>query len=80
MNGLWAKALFAGMLLSLSATSFAGQESDLYSNLDAGKVQTVVAYGTSLTASGAWVQQLGDDLNQRYPGRATVINSGKGSM
>ncbi|MGE8145910.1 SGNH/GDSL hydrolase family protein [Pseudomonas frederiksbergensis] len=80
MNGLWAKALFAGMLLSLSTASFAGQESDLYSNLDAGKAQTVVAYGTSLTASGAWVQQLGDDLNQRYPGRATVINSGKGSM
>lgn len=80
MNGLWAKALFTGVLLSLSATSFAGQESNLYSNLDAGKSQTVVTYGTSLTAFGAWVQQLGDDLNRRYPGRATVINSGEGAM
>ncbi len=41
--------------------------------------QTVVAYGTSLTAqpaAGQWVNDLRTWLNSEYPGLATVINSG----
>ena len=38
--------------------------------------QTIVAYGTSLTEGGSWVKDLADALEKKYPGLATVINSG----
>ena len=49
-------------------------------NLEAGKPQHVVTYGTSLTAGGAWVGLLRAALEERYPGLATVTNSGAGAM
>ena len=52
----------------------------LVQNLEAGKPQTVVTYGTSLTAGGAWVGQFGAALEARWPGRAKVVNSGQGAM
>jgi lysophospholipase L1-like esterase len=68
--------------LLLLALLFITQEtqasSALITNLKAGKPQTVVAYGTSLTAGGKWVSDLQDWLNLQYPGLATVINSGQG--
>ena len=48
--------------------------------LAAGQPQTVVTYGTSLTAGGAWVAQLKQALDQRFPRLVTVINSGQGGM
>ena len=36
----------------------ANGESQLVKNLKAGKAQTIVTYGTSLTSGGAWVRQL----------------------
>lgn len=67
-------------LLALAANAFAGQDHQLVANLKAGRPQTVVTYGTSLTAGGAWVGQLQEALNAKFPGLATVVNSGKGSM
>jgi lysophospholipase L1-like esterase len=58
----------------------AREQSRLVINLEAGKHQTVITYGTSLTAGGAWVKQLQQALNRSYPGKAKVINSGKGAM
>ena len=58
----------------------ANGESQLVKNLKAGKPQTVVTYGTSLTAGGAWVRQLDAALKARWPGQATVVNSGAGGM
>ncbi len=55
-------------------------KSRLIANLAAGRKQTLVAYGTSLTQGGAWVGQLAAELERRFPGLATVINSGQGSM
>ena len=55
-----------------------GAPSQLVQNLAAGKSQTVVAFGTSLTAVGAWVDQLRTVLEQQYPGQATVINGAQG--
>lgn len=52
-------------------------------NLRDGKKQTIVTYGTSLTAVGngsVWVEDLQDTLDAKYPGLARVINSGKGAM
>ena len=63
-----------------SALSLAQGKSKLITNLESGKKQTLVAYGTSLTASSAWVRQLQDLLNRNYPSMATVINSGKDAM
>ena len=54
----------------------ADAESPIAKELRAGKKQQIVAYGTSLTAGGAWVSQLQADLNRRYPGLATITNSG----
>ena len=48
----------------------------LTANLQAGKHQTIVAYGTSLTAGGLWIKQVQAVLDSRYPGLATIINSG----
>ena len=47
-------------------------------HLDAGKKQTVVTFGTSLTAVGAWVDQFATVLEQNYPGQAKVINGAQG--
>ncbi len=38
----------------------------------------LVTYGTSLTASGAWVTLLKEELARRFPGQADVVNSGMG--
>ena len=48
----------------------------LFENLHAGKTQTVVVYGTSLTEFGPWVKQLQEWFNTAYPGKVKVINSG----
>jgi lysophospholipase L1-like esterase len=64
--------------LTLATTLLAEDSSRLVSNLKAGKKQTVVTYGTSLTAGGAWVKDLDNALQEKYPGLATVINSGQG--
>ncbi|MFI4859440.1 MAG: FAD-dependent oxidoreductase [Phycisphaerales bacterium JB063] len=46
--------------------------------LEAGEAQRIVCYGTSLTAGGAWVDQLEQALGTRYPGQVEVINRGRG--
>ncbi len=50
----------------------------LVQNLEVGKKQTLVTFGTSLTAVGAWVDQLRTVLEQQFPGLATVINGAQG--
>jgi len=67
-------------VLLLAINVLATGHSRLVANLEAGKPQTAVAYGTSLTAACAWVGQLQEALNAAYPGLATVINSGASSM
>jgi lysophospholipase L1-like esterase len=54
----------------------AAGKSRFVSNLEAGKPQVIVTYGTSLTAEGAWVKQMGEVLKKQYPKLSTVINSG----
>ena len=52
------------------------EKSQLVTHLEAGKKQTIVTYGTSLTAAGAWVKQMTAALDQKFPEQTTVINSG----
>jgi alpha-L-arabinofuranosidase len=72
------------LVLSLFVLSTApcqvGEKSQLVTNMELGKQQTVITYGTSLTAGGAWVRQLQQALERKYPGKAKLINSAKGAM
>lgn len=77
---MWSTAGVSALLLFSSLRSEGGEKSRLVSNLEAGRKQTVVAYGTSLTAGGAWVEQLSAELGRRFPGQVTVINSGQGGQ
>lgn len=58
----------------------AAEPTGFVAQLKDGKPQTVVTYGTSLTAGGAWVGQLQKTLDKKFPGLAKVINSGQGAM
>jgi len=75
MNIMPIKALLL-FLCALALPCHAAEKSRLVTQLEAGKKQVVVAYGTSLTSDGAWVSQMAGVLNQKFPGLATVINSG----
>ncbi|MCM8540265.1 MAG: SGNH/GDSL hydrolase family protein [Lentisphaeraceae bacterium] len=49
-------------------------------NLDSGKAQKIVVYGTSLTAKGPWVSALNNKLKDKYAEKITLINSGGSGM
>ncbi len=66
------------LILAPSLSLKGADTSTLIQNLEAGKQQTVVTFGTSLTAVGAWVDQLAVSLEQAYPGQAKVINGAQG--
>lgn len=69
--------LFSFMLLTLCQAGKL-KEANFIKNLNLGKKQTVVTFGTSLTKVGAWVAQLDTVLNEQYLGKATVINGAQG--
>jgi acyl-CoA thioesterase-1 len=75
-----AMTLMALFSVASQGICLADTSSRLVNNLKAGKPQTVVAYGTSLTHGGAWVAQLQAALDAKFPGKARVINSGEGRM
>ncbi|CAN5341269.1 hypothetical protein BH09VER1_BH09VER1_27510 [soil metagenome] len=49
---------------------------DFFKRLRAGDKLTVVAYGTSVTKYGAWVDLVQKWFDAKYPGQVTVVNSG----
>lgn len=63
-------------LTALALPLFSAEKSKLVTHFEAGKEQTIVTYGTSLTAAGAWVKQMTAVLEKKFPQQATVINSG----
>lgn len=67
-------------ILAIAQPTVAADAPSLVKNLDAGKKQHIVCYGTSLTAGGAWVKQLEAALNKRYPGLVAITNSGGSGM
>ena len=71
--------LFTAVVL-VAASALAADKNALIANLKDGKAQTIVTYGTSLTACGAWVKQLQDALDKKFPGLAKVINGGWSGM
>ena len=73
-------AVLAGVWMFAVPLLLAAERSSLLANLEASRKQTLVTYGTSLTAGGAWVGQLRAALEKKFPGQASVINSGAGGM
>ncbi len=65
-------------VLCSSSLQAASEKSRFVRNLEAGKKQTLVAFGTSLTAVGAWVDQLRAVADRQFPGLATVVNGAQG--
>ena len=47
----------------------------LFKNLQAGKKQTVVVYGTSLTAAAEWPKALKEYFNKQFPGKVIFVNA-----
>jgi lysophospholipase L1-like esterase len=57
-------------------TGPASNLSEFFNRLKAGDKQTVIVYGTSLTAGGAWTGSLKNWFEQQFPGQVNFINSG----
>ncbi|MFA6287218.1 MAG: SGNH/GDSL hydrolase family protein [Opitutaceae bacterium] len=69
-----------GLLLSclptLTSASTPPSSTAMFRNLEAGKTQTVVVYGTSLTHGGQWTVATKKWFDEQYPGKVKFINSG----
>jgi acyl-CoA thioesterase-1 len=52
-------------------------KSRLIENLARGRPQRVVVYGTSLSHTGAWVEQAKEAIQAAYPGLLTLINAAR---
>ncbi|MFD2144591.1 SGNH/GDSL hydrolase family protein [Mucilaginibacter antarcticus] len=77
------KIALPALLLIASQFDIAHAQSKLIKNLEAGKPQILVTYGTSLTAAvggKAWVNEITATLNKKYNGLLTTINSAKSAM
>lgn len=70
--------LFAFM--TAAALSQAADKAAFITALEGNKPQSIVTYGTSLTAGGAWPKQLQQALDARFPKLAVVVNSGSGGQ
>ena len=76
-------ALFAllGLTFASAASAAAPPATPRFiAALRAGTPQHVVIYGTSLSKSGAWVPQLQQTLDARFPGLVTLTNSARGGQ
>lgn len=70
------RSLLAVTLLAVvPARAEVPPETLFFQNLQAGKKQTVVIYGTSLSKGGAWAMATKEWFESRYPGLVTFINS-----
>ena len=67
-------------VMTLAAQAFSADKTQFIRNLEKGRPQKLVAYGTSLTETGGWVDILRTHLTDRYGENATVINSAKSAM
>jgi acyl-CoA thioesterase-1 len=52
----------------------------VFVNLAAEKKQTVIVYGTSLTAGGEWTREMKRWFDKRYPKQVKFLNSGGSGM
>jgi acyl-CoA thioesterase-1 len=77
------KILFSVLLGLILVSQTTYSQSKLIKNLRAGKKQTLVIYGTSLSAAAggkAWVSFLDSALNNKYQNNLKVYNAAKSAM
>ena len=74
------KRWLLGLAVFLAGGLAMAEPTGVMAKLQGGQAQTLVTYGTSLTAGGAWVGLLQKDLEARFPGRAKVVNSAQSGM
>ncbi len=72
--------LVALQFVSLLSMAESGKPLPVFEKLQAGKKQTVIVYGTSLTAEGEWAKEMKRWFDQKYPGKVTFLNSGGSGM
>lgn len=83
MHRMKIKHLLIIILPLATARTTVHAQSQLIKNLSQGKHQTLVLYGTSLTAAEggkAWADSITQALNDRFHGLLTTINSAKSAM
>ena len=72
---LRARLLKDGQILDQPKAMVTPPAEVFFKNLNAGKKQTLVIYGTSLSAQGAWTGAMKEWFDSKYPGLVTVVNS-----
>lgn len=72
------KLLLTLITCALSMGLTAKPKVQFVQNLKAGKEQTLVTFGTSLTAVGAWVGQLDQVLQQQFGEKVNLVNGAQG--
>ena len=78
--GFASAVLFAVAEASPFASAPASTTPRFITALRAGRPQHVVIYGTSLSQGGAWVPQLQQTLDRRFPGLVKLTNSARGGQ
>lgn len=77
------RALLLPLVLSV-ASSVIAEETPLpvtvFKNLQSGKKQTVVVYGTSLSINGAWAKAVKEYFDKEFPGQVTFANAAQAGM
>ncbi len=71
------------VLSTLFASQYSFAQSQLVKNLQQGKDQLVVVYGTSLSSGNhgkSWMQEVSNYFNEKYGSHLTYTLSGKGGM
>lgn len=76
LSGLWAMLTLLLSMASPVVKAEAPATPPIFTALKNGEKQTVVVYGTSLTAGGAWAVELKKWFETNYPGLVTFVNSG----
>ena len=75
------KSKYVFIVVMLLSVSLLSAQSHLVKNLQSGRTQTLVVYGTSISSmrpnGPLWVKKVEDELNKKYGNRLTVLNTGK---
>jgi len=68
--------LMLGAPLAIAADTSAKEPLpiNVFKNLESGKKQTVILYGTSLTINGEWSKAVKNYFDQQFPGLVTFVN------
>lgn len=69
------------LIVALHVALFSWSQKRVLDHIKKGEKQTIVVYGTSLSANPkGWSAMLQDSINAIYPGAVEVINSARGAM